>query len=162
MRDALCSIPREQLKCLFQVFDVEGCGNMDARELKAALRALGIPATSEQIRILFQALDKSVEENITMEEFYSIAEGHLPQRKSVEAYRQTFAILGGFDSATVGGDEDGELTLAHLRRIRDTLQEDISDNDLEMMIAEADLDGDGRVTFEDFMRIMQLKNELIE
>lgn len=44
-----------------------------------------------------------------------------------------------------------------LRHVMMNLGERLTDEEAEQMIREADLDGDGQVSFEEFARIMMLK-----
>lgn len=44
-----------------------------------------------------------------------------------------------------------------LRHVMMNLGERLTDEEAEQMIREADLDGDGQVSFEEFSRIMMLK-----
>lgn len=150
---AAVTISREQLRTLFQIFDVDQSGRIDARELTAALRALGVPTRPEQVKQLLAGRTGSGG-TVAFDEFCNIAEAQLPERNSMEAYRQTYELFGG--------SESGYLTVRHLRRVCTELNEDITEEELVQMIGEADSDGDGCVTFDDFVRIMRMKNDPFE
>lgn len=55
-------------------------------------------------------------------------------------------------------DNTGKVNAKTLKRIAQELGETLTDAELEEMIAEADTDGDGEVTLEDFVKIMQSTN----
>ncbi|EZG44370.1 putative centrin [Gregarina niphandrodes] len=145
------SISRAQLKQLFDIFDVEKTGYIDARELKAGLRALGCYLTPDRIREGLRSVGiTDISAPISFETFCAMAEPLLPKLHSRESYQQLFDILAG---------DGGFLTLSHLKQLCEELKEPIPDDELQRMIYEADQDGDGRVSFEDFMRIMTIAND---
>jgi centrin-1 len=52
-------------------------------------------------------------------------------------------------------DETGKITFKNLKRVAKELGENITDEELQEMIDEADRDGDGEVSEEEFFRIMK-------
>ena len=50
----------EEIKEAFNLFDTEGKGNIDVRELKAAFRALGFQVKKAEIRQMFIDMDKDL------------------------------------------------------------------------------------------------------
>lgn len=52
----------------------------------------------------------------------------------------------------------GKIGFKQLKRVVTELGESLSDQEMREMIEEADRDGDGFVTFDDFFRIMKKKN----
>uniref|UniRef100_A0A915KLV9 EF-hand domain-containing protein n=1 Tax=Romanomermis culicivorax TaxID=13658 RepID=A0A915KLV9_ROMCU len=52
-------------------------------------------------------------------------------------------------------ENSGKITVEDLRRVADELGEKISDQELQEMITEADLDHDGQVNEDEFYRIMK-------
>ena len=55
-------------------------------------------------------------------------------------------------------DESGKISLKNLRRVAKELGETMTDDELQEMIDEADRDGDGEISEEDFIRIMKKTN----
>ena len=77
------AISEEQLlevKEAFNVFDSEQKGGLDARELKAAISALNIKITKEEIRNIYSDFGKDIREKITLEEFMEIVIPKLPDK----------------------------------------------------------------------------------
>ena len=52
-------------------------------------------------------------------------------------------------------DETGTISLKNLRRVAKELGEQMSEEELQEMIDEADRDGDGEINEEEFLRIMK-------
>lgn len=55
-------------------------------------------------------------------------------------------------------DETGAISLKNLKRVAKELGENITDEELQEMIDEADRDGDGVVNEAEFLRIMKKTN----
>ena len=72
-------------------------------------------------------------------------------RDSPEEIRRVFKL---FDD-----DETGKISFRNLKRVaREPLGENMTDEELQEMINKADIDGDGEVNEEEFLRIMTYKH----
>mmetsp|Transcript_40200 Transcript_40200/g.29647 ORF Transcript_40200/g.29647 Transcript_40200/m.29647 type:complete len:92 (-) Transcript_40200:26-301(-) len=56
-------------------------------------------------------------------------------------------------------DNTGRISFKNLKKISQEIGENLNDDELHEMIAEADRSGDGLITFEDFFRVMKKKND---
>uniref|UniRef100_A0A8C2V8U8 Centrin-4-like n=1 Tax=Chinchilla lanigera TaxID=34839 RepID=A0A8C2V8U8_CHILA len=52
-------------------------------------------------------------------------------------------------------DNTGSITLNNIKRVAKELGENLTDNELQEMLSEADSDGDGAINEEEFLRIMK-------
>ena len=52
-------------------------------------------------------------------------------------------------------DKTGKITFRNLKRVAKELGENMTDEELQEMIDEADRDGDGEINEEEFLRIMK-------
>lgn len=71
LRNELSEEQKQEIKEAFDLFDSEGVGAIDAKELKVAMRALGFEP-KEEIRKILQDLDKNGDGMIRFEEFFDI------------------------------------------------------------------------------------------
>ena len=55
-------------------------------------------------------------------------------------------------------DGTGTITIRNLRRVARELGENMTDDEIQEMIEEADRDGDGEISEDEFMRIMRKTN----
>ena len=53
-------------------------------------------------------------------------------------------------------DEDGFISIGNLREALDNLEMDISDEGIEMMIALVDINGDGQIDYEEFVKLLSM------
>ena len=57
-RSELTEEQRQEIKDAFDLFDTEGTGVIDAKELKVALKALGFEPRKEEVKKLIAEVDK--------------------------------------------------------------------------------------------------------
>ena len=134
----------------FDLFDTDGSGTIDAKELKVAMRALGFEPSKEEIRKLISQIDRDGSGTVDFPEFLSMMTTKMGERDSHEEMIKAFRL---FDD-----DETGKISFRNLKRVAKELGESITDDELQEMIDEADRDGDGEVSQDEFIRIMEKTN----
>ena len=140
----------QELREAFDLFDTDGSGSIDTKELQVALRALGFDSKKEKVRKMIADIDLDGSGNIDFEEFVEMMTGKMGDRDSPAEIRRVFKL---FDD-----DETGRISFRNLKRVARELGENMTDEELQEMINKADLDGDGEVNEEEFMRIMTYKH----
>jgi len=60
---------RQEIREAFDLFDTDGSGTIDAKELKVAMRALGFEPKKEEIKKMIQDIDKDGSGTIDFNEF---------------------------------------------------------------------------------------------
>mmetsp|Transcript_4605 Transcript_4605/g.9338 ORF Transcript_4605/g.9338 Transcript_4605/m.9338 type:complete len:229 (+) Transcript_4605:3-689(+) len=137
----------EELREAFNLFDTEHSGTIDARELKAALRALGFEVKKEDVRRMLADIGKEPSQPIDFNDFKDMMSGRMPDKNSRAEIDKVFAL---FDE-----DETGKISFRNLKRIAQELGESLTDEELQEMIEEADRDGDGLINPDEFYRVMR-------
>ena len=126
-------------------------GTIDAKDLKDAMRALGLDAKKDEIRRMINGIDKDGSGTIDFNELLNMMTAHMGGRDSREETAKVFRL---FDD-----DETGKIPLRfkNLKRVAQELGENMTDEELQEMISidEADRDGDGEVNEEAPFRIMK-------
>ena len=140
-----------EVKEAFNVFDSEQKGGLDARELKAAISALNIKITKEEIRNIYSDFGKDIREKINLDEFMEIVIPRLPDRHTKDYIQKIFQY---FDL-----ENTGKITARHLKKIAQEIGENLSDEELKEIMEEADKDADGYIGFDDFYRIMKKRGD---
>ena len=141
---------KQEIKEAFDLFDTDGSGSIDAKELKVAMRALGFEPKKEEIQKMIADVDTDGSGQIEWEEFLKMMTQKILNRDPMEEIKKAFKL---FDD-----DNTGKITFKNLKRVAKELGEKITDEELQEMIDEADRDGDGEVNEEDFIRIMKKTN----
>merc|ERR1719431_1334173 len=139
---------KTEIREAFDLFDTDGSGTIDAKELKVAMRALGFEPKKEEIKKMISDIDKDGSGTIDFNEFLEMMTTKMSEKDSREEILKAFRL---FDD-----DETGFITLKNLRRVAKEIGEsNMTDEELQEMIDEADRDGDGQVSEEEFLRIMK-------
>ena len=136
-----------ELKEAFNLFDTDHSGQIDVRELKAALRALGFDVKKAELRRIYEDIGKDLRASVDFDEFIQIAGPRMPEKDSKE---EIFKIFKLFDD-----DETGKISFRNLKRVAQELGENLTDQEIYEMIEEADRDGDGLISPDEFYRVMR-------
>ena len=137
----------EELKEAFTLFDTNHSGTIDARELKAAMRALGHEVTKQMCHAMFREVDMDPETALNFDQFCKIM---APRLRAADSRDEVMKVYQLFDS-----DKQGFLNVKDLRRMADDVGETMTDEELHEMIAEADKTGDGKISFDEFFKVMK-------
>merc|ERR1712038_1171474 len=100
-----------------------------------------------EIKKMISDIDKDGSGTIDFNEFLEMMTTKMSEKDSREEILKAFRL---FDD-----DETGFITLKNLRRVAKEIGENMTDEELQEMIDEADRDGDGQVSEEEFLRIMK-------
>ncbi|XP_041929853.1 centrin-1 isoform X1 [Alosa pseudoharengus] len=153
---------RQEIREAFELFDTEGSGHIDVKELKVAMRALGFEPKKEEIKKMITEVDKEGTGKISFNDFLSVMTQKMAEKDSKEEILKAFRL---FDD-----DETGKISFRNLKRVAKELGENLTDEELQVhnvnglvemchsnleMIDEADRDGDGEVNQQEFFRIMK-------
>lgn len=139
----------------FRLFDKDGDGSITKEELGRVMRSLGQFARTEELQQMLQEVDVDGDGNVSFEEFVDIAwsagagtdPNHVLSREEEEKeLRDAFRV---FDK-----HNRGYITASDLRAVLQCLGEDLSEEEIEDMIKEVDVDGDGRIDFYEFVNAL--------
>ncbi|KAJ2373438.1 Calcium-binding component of the spindle pole body (SPB) half-bridge [Coemansia sp. RSA 2607] len=136
----------EEVKEAFSLFDTTKDGYLDYFELKVAMRALGFDLKKDEVLKLLQRQDADDHSKISQDGFIKVASEMIANRNPVDEYKKAFKLID--DSGT------GFITANSLRRIARELGENISEEEINAMIEEFDIRGDGNISEEEFIKIM--------
>lgn len=124
-------------------------GTIDASELGTVMRSLGYQPTEEEIEDIISQADLDGNGTIDFDEFIQMmpaASRNERAENAEEEMREAFQI---FDA-----DGNGKITSEELRLIMENLGEKLTDEEIDDMVKEADIDGDGEINYEEFVKMM--------
>eukprot|EP00656_Telonema_subtile_P046055 TRINITY_DN5237_c0_g1_i1.p2 TRINITY_DN5237_c0_g1~~TRINITY_DN5237_c0_g1_i1.p2 ORF type:complete len:155 (-),score=75.85 TRINITY_DN5237_c0_g1_i1:216-680(-) len=136
----------------FALFDTDGSGAIDAKELKVAMQALGFEPSNDEIAKMMADIDVDGNATVELEEFIDMLEGKMSDKDPVEEIKKAFKL---YDD-----DSTGKITFKNMCRVAKELGENLSDADIQDVIDECDRDGDGGINEGEFMRIMERQQVL--
>merc|ERR1712046_28324 len=124
-----------EIKEAFDLSDTDGYGSIDSKELKVAMRALGVEPKKEETQKMISDVDDDGSGTIEYEEFLKMMTHKILTRDPKDEILKAFRL---FDD-----DETGKISFKNLKRVAKELGERMTDEELQEMIDEADRDGDG-------------------
>ena len=139
-----------EIREAFDLFDTDKSGEIDVAELKQALMNLGIDTKNQTLQNMLADIDKNGNANIDFDEFIDMMTAKMSNKDTREDLEKVFELF-------LGDDDTDKIDIKHLKRVCKELNENMSDDELNEMIVRADLDRDGKVSFEEFYTIMTKK-----
>jgi len=138
LRQGLNKKQKEDLRTAFNLFDTDCLGTIDVSELKVALRALGFEPKKDEIRKIVslneEIKDKDSKNTNTIDfnEFVNIMEMKMMEKETESEIEKAYKLF-------MDPEADG-ITFESLQRTAREIEENISDEELQMMIAESKMD----------------------
>ncbi|XP_072033634.1 neo-calmodulin-like [Amphiura filiformis] len=130
-----------ECKEAFALYDTDGDGNLMVDEVGVVLRSLGKTPTEAELRDMTRGRGK-----IDFSEFCNLFANSVADTESEEEIRDAFRV---FDK-----DGNGLISAAELRHVMTNLGEKLTEEEVDEMIREADISGDGQVNYEEFVRMI--------
>ncbi|KAF5734060.1 calmodulin [Tripterygium wilfordii] len=138
-----------EFKEAFSLFDKDGDGCITIKELGTVMRSLGQSPSEAELRDMINEVDADQNGTIDFPEFLNLMSRKMKDTDSDEELKEAFKV---FDK-----DQNGYISAAELRHVMTNLGEKLTDEEVDDMIREADIDGDGQVNYEEFVRMMLAK-----
>lgn len=130
----------------FNIFDRDGDGHIDKKELATVLRSLGHNPSSVEIDEIMKEVDTSNNGTIEFEEFIDVLDKQIHQGDIEDEILDAFRA---FDK-----DQDGKIAGTELAHILKNIGEPLSQEEVDEMIAQADLHKDGIIDYVEYVHLM--------
>jgi Ca2+-binding EF-hand superfamily protein len=127
----------------FDDADKDKSGFLSQEELVAALRKNGYKGTDDQIKAMFNSVDFSGDNKISLDE-YLAAMGQVPPKEHKAATMRS--LFRSFDK-----DGSGSIDRAELDAVFKEMGKSFTDDELKRMIQLADKDATGTLEYEEFI-----------
>ncbi|CAN6292282.1 unnamed protein product [Urochloa humidicola] len=137
----------QQMKEAFDHFDRNNDGFITVEDLGPVLESLGQNYTAFELQSMIAMVDCDGDGAINFDEFSMLMELKPNGVESDEEMTKAFRM---FDM-----DNDGFISEAELCHIMYNLTGNLCTDEVREMMREADTDGDGRVSYEEFKQIMR-------
>eukprot|EP00320_Phaeocystis_rex_P021555 CAMPEP_0119071112 /NCGR_PEP_ID=MMETSP1178-20130426/48458_1 /TAXON_ID=33656 /ORGANISM="unid sp, Strain CCMP2000" /LENGTH=149 /DNA_ID=CAMNT_0007053011 /DNA_START=53 /DNA_END=502 /DNA_ORIENTATION=+ len=139
---------RQELRAIFDALDHNSDGMLEVDEVAAILKSFGSPMTEAEVLDMVTELKPELKK-LPFEDFVSVmCRPMVSQAALVEEVKEVFGQFAGSGNSAI--------TAASLQEAMASLDHPVSKLVSEEMIREADLDRDGKVGMEDFMRTVVL------
>merc|ERR1712139_295927 len=119
------------------------------KELGTVMRSLGQNPTEAEMGDIINEVDADGHGTIDFPEFLTMMARKMKDTDSEEEILEAFKV---FDK-----DGNGFISAAELRHIMTNLGEKLTGEEVDEMLREADIDGDGQINYEEFVKVMMAK-----
>mmetsp|Transcript_99098 Transcript_99098/g.279980 ORF Transcript_99098/g.279980 Transcript_99098/m.279980 type:complete len:526 (-) Transcript_99098:23-1600(-) len=141
----------KELKDLFMCMDENNDGTLSVGELKEGLQKAGV-AVPEDLREMMDSIDTDGSGVIDYSEFMAAT---MDKRK----YIQEDVCWRAFKTFDVDGsgciDKEELKRLLGMHGVGDVMQVQVTENEVNAIMQEVDLNGDGRIDFDEFLAMMR-------
>ena len=138
----------DELKDAFKRFLKKGKKVIPAKDLGLVMRSLGRNPTEEELILILHRCDTDYKGNISFKKFVEIMKLEMKDNNSEDEMREAFMA---FDQ-----DGSGYLDAAELKHFMTKEGEKLTDYEVDEMIREWDIDGDGKLNYEGFVKMMKM------
>lgn len=150
MEDVTINLPEEQIEEyqeIFSFFDRDGGGTITSVELGQVMRTFGWNPTEGDLNEMIGEIDQDGNGCITFNEFVALMTKNVHDDGDIEEeIREAFRV---FDR-----EGHGFITVPDLSQVLTSLGDKLSEDESNELIAEADIDVDGNVNYEEFVTML--------
>lgn len=129
----------ERLRTAFNLFDKDKKGTIGKKDLKNLLQEMKVDLTDEELNDILHEIDEDGSGLIEFEEFKTFMKREMSE---AQRFKEIFDL---FDS-----DGDGYITIAELKQTLKQCDFKASDEMVSEIMKEADINKDGKISFEEF------------
>ena len=140
---------RKEYQDAFEMFDKDKDGAITARELGNMMRSIGQNPTDEEVMAIIKEVDLNSDWKIELDEFMTLMARNSPDTQTEDEVINAFRV---FDK-----EGNGLIATAELKHIMMTIGDKMTEAEADEMIHEADIDDDGVINYEEFVRMMMAR-----
>ncbi len=141
---------KKQYQDAFEMFDKDKDGTITAKELANVMETLtGEKPSLDEINSMIKEVDLNSDGKIELEEFITLMMKNSPDTQQEEEVINAFRLFDKEGNGLIQTDE--------LKHIMMTIGDKMTEDEADEMIHEADIDGDGTINYEEFVRMMMAR-----
>ncbi|CAH9134537.1 unnamed protein product [Cuscuta epithymum] len=132
---------------------METVGKVNTEELEKAMRSLGQSLTEAEVKEMINKVDKNGSGTVDIAEYRALICKRLKD-KDKEAEAELEEAFKVFDK-----DGSGHISAAEIREVMPKLNVKLSNKEVDEMIEKADIDKNGFINYEEFVKILMSKRQ---
>jgi len=134
---------------VFALFDKDSSGTITAQELGDIMQSLGQNPSDSELQDMINEVDIDSSGSIDFDEFLKMMSTTVKAQDFAHETRAAFDVFDRDGSGTISADE--------LRQVMKSLGENLTDQEIDEMIREADKDRNGTIDYEEFVQLLSPK-----
>jgi len=147
--DELNSEQISELREAFSLYDKDGDGTITTKELGTVMRSLGQNPTESELQDMINEVDADGNGTVNFTEFITMMARQMSQVENEEDIKRAFKF---FDQ-----DGNGFINAIELENVMKGMGDKLESWEIRDMIHEADIDGDGLVNYDEFVKMMRMQ-----
>ena len=144
--DGLTDAQLDEFRDAFATFDSDGGGSIDHQELKALMASVGQMPSDEEVSEMIKVADADGSGTVDFPEFVTLMAHKMINDDDHDRVTSAFSVF----------DEDGSgfVDAGELQRIMINVGEPVTMDDCHALLREVDRDADGKVSYDEFCRVL--------
>jgi len=130
------------------MFDLDGGGTIEFKELRHVLEGLGDQPTDEEIQEMIMLVDENGDGEVDFDEFLTLMRLRLGESGD-DAEQNLRDVFNLFDA-----DGSGFIDHQEMRVMMKKLAQDLTEEEISQIIECVDKDDDGEISFEEFKSLI--------
>eukprot|EP00090_Calanus_glacialis_P042810 TRINITY_DN7588_c0_g1_i2.p1 TRINITY_DN7588_c0_g1~~TRINITY_DN7588_c0_g1_i2.p1 ORF type:complete len:148 (-),score=60.31 TRINITY_DN7588_c0_g1_i2:118-561(-) len=135
-----------EFKEAFDEFDKDGSGTISTKELLGVMRSMGQNPTEDELLALVMEVDINGDGTIDFQEFLGMMKQKANEADQESDLKEAFMI---FDR-----DKNGYIDMKELKQVANMLGATLTKDEVEEFMNEADVDGNGKLDYDEFVKMM--------
>jgi len=142
----LTEVQQKKAKEAFDSHDKRGEGHIKVGDIATAMKKFGLSVTASWMEKMTDFIDTEGTGFVELEEFVLLARRKMQEDEDEKELKEMFRVLDK--------EKRGEVNTSELRWILKSLGDNMTEEEIDDMIADVDTDGSGWVDFDEFKKLM--------
>lgn len=136
----------DEFRAVFDLFTEDGSDVLSIENLERVLKTCGREPSSKDLREVIRLVDPTGKGEISFEDFVLVMSKQIRHSDKEAELTEAFRA---FDA-----DRSGYISAHELRTVMTNMGAKMTEEEINGMISEIDIDGDGKINFEEFVRLV--------
>lgn len=136
-------------KDTFTHFDKNGDGSISVEELGELMRQVGYAQSEAELQTVIKEVDADNSGKVEFPEFLMM----ISRKMNASTETHTEELLNAFKA--FDADRNGFISAEELKQVMKDLGQDLTGAELDAMMKAADTNGDGKINYQEFCKMMK-------
>lgn len=140
-----------EMKSAFNLFDLDNDGKISIEDFGTIISMLGESLTYKEIRSIFKEanVDGLSKDYISFDDFCNVMNSKLSDNATERELMEAFKV---FDR-----EGNGYITAQDLKHVMLKISDELSEEEVNLLLKQADVNGDGQIDYEEFITLVMSK-----